>query len=116
MDSATSQAVGLHYAGESDPAPDKERAWAKSMVEVTEKLGIIVFDGAAISTVSVGGFATVKARTRPGAPCSLSIVYPSGRGSRAKGLGKATADANGWVQWSWRRGHQHETTQRGYRS
>jgi hypothetical protein len=104
MDSATSQAVGLHYAGESDPAPDKERAWAKSMVEVTEKLGIIVFDGAAISTVPVGGFATVKARTRPGAPCSLSIVYPSGRGSRAKGLGKATADANGWVEWSWRVG------------
>jgi hypothetical protein len=104
MDSATSQAVGLHYAGESDPAPSKERAWAKSMVEVTQKLGVIVFDGAAISTVSVGGFATVKARTRPGAPCSLRIVYPSGRASHAKGLGNAKADAKGWVQWSWRVG------------
>jgi len=104
IDSATSQAVGLHYAGETDPAPDKERAWAKSMVQVSEKLGVIVFDGAAISTVGVGGFATVKARTRPRASCSLSIVYPSGRASRAKGLGKATADAKGWVQWSWRVG------------
>jgi len=104
IDSATSQAVGLHYAGETDPAPDKERAWAKSMVEVTEKLGVIVFDGAAISTVGVGGFATVKARTRIGAPCSLRIVYPSGRVSRAKGLGNAVADAKGWVQWTWRVG------------
>ena len=104
IDSVTSAAVGLHYAGETDPAPDKERAWAKSMIQVTEKLGVIVFDGAAISTCSVGGFATVKARTRPGAPCSLSVSYPSGRRSRAKGLGNATADAKGWVQWSWRVG------------
>ena len=104
IDSATSAAVGLHYAGETDPAPDKERAWAKSMTEVTQKLGVIVFDGAAISTCSVGGSATVKARTRPGAPCSLSVVYPSGRRSRAKGLGNATADAKGWVQWTWRVG------------
>jgi hypothetical protein len=104
IDSATSAAVGLHYAGETDPAPDKERAWAKSMTEVTQKLGVIVFDGAAISTCSVGGSATVKARTRPRAPCSLSVVYPSGRRSRAKGLGNATADAKGWVQWTWRVG------------
>ena len=104
IDSATSAAVGLHYAGETDPAPDKERAWAKSMTQVTEKLGLIVFDGAAISTCSVGGSATVRARTRPGAPCSLMVVYPSGRRSRAKGLGPAMADAKGWVQWTWRVG------------
>jgi hypothetical protein len=60
IDSATFAAVGLHYAGEADPSPNKERAWAKSMTQVTEKLGVIVFDGAAISTCTVGGFATVK--------------------------------------------------------
>jgi hypothetical protein len=111
IDSATSAAVGLHYAGETDPAPDKERAWAKSMPEVAANLRVIVFDGIAISTCSVGGAANVKARTRPGAPCSLRIAYPSGRRSRAKGLGNATADANGWVQQLARR-HQHEAPQR----
>ena len=101
IDSSTSAAVGLHYAGESDPAPDKERAWAKWMVSVTEKLNVIIFDGAAISRCFVGAHAMVLARTRAGALCSLRVVYPSGRHSRAKGLGPATADANGWVRWSW---------------
>lgn len=104
MESSTSKAVGLHYAGETDPAPAKERAWANSMDIVANKLGVIVFDGLAISRCSVGSHATVLGRTRAGAPCRLRVVYPSGRGSRAKGLGVATADANGWVRWSWRIG------------
>jgi hypothetical protein len=33
-------AIGLHYAGEKDPAPQNERAWAKKMTLVTEALQI----------------------------------------------------------------------------
>jgi hypothetical protein len=35
-----SDAVGLHYAGESDPNPNAERAWAKRMVSVANALNI----------------------------------------------------------------------------
>jgi hypothetical protein len=101
IDSATSAALGLHFAGERDPAPSKERAWAKWMVSVTKKLNLIVFDGVAMSQCYIGRHATVIARTRPNAPCFLKVVYPSGRQSTAKGLGPATADATGWVRWLW---------------
>ena len=104
MASADSYAVGLHYAGETDPSPAKERAWAKLMVAVSEALNVGIFTGAAIGRCRVGRPATVLARTRPGAPCSIVVRYPSGRRSAAQGLDAATADANGWVQWTWRVG------------
>jgi hypothetical protein len=37
---ADNQAVGLHYAGEKDPAPQNERAWAKKMTRVATVLKI----------------------------------------------------------------------------
>jgi hypothetical protein len=37
---ADNQAVGLHYAGEKDPAPQNERAWAKKMTRVATALQI----------------------------------------------------------------------------
>lgn len=47
-----------------------------------------------------GNRATVVALTSPGASASLEVKYKSGT-SEAKHLGSATADANGYVQWTW---------------
>ena len=40
LDVAGNRAVGLHYAGETNPAPSEERAWAKRMVNVMNALSI----------------------------------------------------------------------------
>jgi len=94
-------AVGLHYAGETDPAPSAERAWAKHLTTVADKLSIVLIDRAAMGTATAGASCTVLARTRPNAPCNLAVSYPSGRHSTAKGLGPKTSDADGWVRWTW---------------
>lgn len=47
-----------------------------------------------------GNKATVTALTSPGASASITVNYKSGT-SIAKHLGSATADANGYVQWTW---------------
>jgi len=101
LESSSFLAVGLHYAGETDPNPASERAWAKWMATVADKLSILVLDKAAMGTASTGQACTVLGRTLPNAPCQLDIVYPSGRRSTAKGLGDKTADGNGWVRWTW---------------
>ncbi len=98
---AQPRAIGLHYAGETDPDPAKERAWAKRMTSVASLLKVVVLDEVMATECWIGGSGHVVARTRPGAPCSLSVQYPKGRISSAKGLGSATADANGWVEWRW---------------
>jgi len=48
--------------------------------------------------------ATVVAQTSPGASCSITYVVPSGNVSEASGLGPATANASGSVQWTWKIG------------
>ena len=101
LEASSSDAVGLHYAGETDPDPSKERAWAKSMTLVASKLSIVVLDPAAMGLAHTGSSCTVLGRTRPNAPCFLEVVYPSGRKSGAKGLGAKVADADGWVRWTW---------------
>lgn len=40
LDAKDFAAVGLHYAGEKDPAPENERAWAKKMTAVAKALEI----------------------------------------------------------------------------
>ena len=40
LDMKTGAGVGLHYAGEQDPDPDSERAWAKKLILVFELLNI----------------------------------------------------------------------------
>lgn len=101
LDTSSFYAVGLHYAGETDPSPSAERAWAKWLVTVVDKLGVLMIDQAAMGTAHTGWSCTVLGRTRPNAPCFLAVTYPSGRTSTAKGLGAKTADANGWVRWTW---------------
>ncbi|MFD0961199.1 TadE family protein [Paenibacillus chungangensis] len=52
------------------------------------------------SPLRPGRKATVTARTNPGARVSLGVLYKSGS-SKAKHLGEAVADENGFVQWTW---------------
>lgn len=47
-----------------------------------------------------GRKATVMVKTAPGAAISLGVLYKSGS-SKAKHLGEAVADANGYVKWTW---------------
>lgn len=47
-----------------------------------------------------GHKATVVVKTEPGASVSLGVTYKSGD-SKAKHLGDATADEQGYVQWTW---------------
>ncbi|WP_114383375.1 TadE/TadG family type IV pilus assembly protein [Paenibacillus prosopidis] len=47
-----------------------------------------------------GRKATVIVKTSPGAAVSLGVMYKSGS-SKAKHLGAASADANGFAQWTW---------------
>ncbi|MFC7492646.1 MULTISPECIES: hypothetical protein [unclassified Nocardioides] len=98
MELTTNRAVGLHFAGNTT---GPERASAKHLDQVMNKLNVLVFDGAAIGRAVIGSACRVRARTAPGATCSLSVVYPSGRRSSAKGLGTKTADTSGWVEWTW---------------
>jgi hypothetical protein len=44
---ANNNAVGLHFAGETDPNVNAERAWAKRMVNVARALKITLVDGGA---------------------------------------------------------------------
>ena len=63
-----------------------------------------------VSIVSVtnpahrGYNATLVARTSARASCNLSVTLPSGAQSQSTGLGGATADSSGRVQWTWRIG------------
>ncbi|MBI3967781.1 MAG: hypothetical protein HY329_19245 [Chloroflexi bacterium] len=50
-----------------------------------------------------GTDATLRARTVPGAPCSIVVEYKSGP-SEAQGLYSKSADSAGWVSWTWRVG------------
>ncbi|WP_238186487.1 pilus assembly protein [Paenibacillus sp. L3-i20] len=52
------------------------------------------------SPLRPGNKATVIVKTKPGAVVSLGVMYKSGS-SKAKHLGEATADENGYVQWTW---------------
>jgi hypothetical protein len=115
LESATLLAVGLHFAGEGDPDPAQERAFAKWMTAVEDKLSVLLLgmDSAWMGSAHPGSSCTVLGRTRPEAPCHLDVVYPSGRKSRAQGLGDKTADTDGFVHWSWTVGSSTKRTLEG---
>lgn len=48
-----------------------------------------------------GRSATLSAITSPGALCTITVRYPSGRPSTAKGLVQKNADSRGRVSWTW---------------
>lgn len=55
------------------------------------------------SPVSPGAYATLRARSPPGAQCSITVYYKSGP-STAQGLYTKQADMNGDVSWTWKVG------------
>jgi hypothetical protein len=94
----SSAAIGLL----SEKDKNSLRVFAKYAVSVEDALGIVIIPGAAVaSPLLPGSYGSAIAKTDPGASCDLEITYPSGRHSRAKGLGKARGDAQGWARWHW---------------
>jgi len=55
------------------------------------------------SPVNAGASATLTAKTSPGAQCTITVYYKSGR-STASGLYPKEADSQGNVSWSWKVG------------
>jgi 5-hydroxyisourate hydrolase-like protein (transthyretin family) len=55
------------------------------------------------SPVRAGASATLTAQTTPGANCTITVYYKSGR-STAAGLISKTADSGGRVSWTWKVG------------
>ncbi len=55
------------------------------------------------SPVRAGANATLTAQTTPGANCTITVYYKSGR-STAAGLISKTADSGGRVSWTWKVG------------
>lgn len=55
------------------------------------------------SPVPQGSLATVRAKTAPGADCSIVVMYKSGK-STAEGLEAKKADSAGNVSWTWKVG------------
>jgi len=53
------------------------------------------------SPVNAGSYATLVAKTVPGANCDITVYYKSGP-STAAGLYSKTADSNGNVSWTWK--------------
>jgi len=54
-------------------------------------------------SVSRNAFATLTAKTAPGARCSIEVDYASGPSS-ASGLSDKTANSSGYVSWTWKVG------------
>jgi outer membrane biosynthesis protein TonB len=55
------------------------------------------------SPVARGSLATAKVNTKPGAYCTIVVVYKSGP-STAAGLSPHTANASGLASWTWKVG------------
>lgn len=70
------------------------------VVTATEDIGLELIIVEVTSFVSPGSSATVRAKTAPGADCSIDVEYKSGK-STAKGLDPKQADAAGDVSWTW---------------
>lgn len=85
-----------------------ERVWVSDAAPATygsEAEG--AYDTLPLQIVSIspnplrpGQKATVVVKTEPGARVSLGVTYKSGA-SKAKHLGEAAADEQGYVQWTW---------------
>ncbi len=84
-----------------------EAATVSSVGAVTarEDTGLELIIVEVTSFVSPGSSATVRAKTAPGADCSIDVEYKSGK-STAKGLDPKQADAASDVSWTWRVGHR----------
>lgn len=55
------------------------------------------------SPVNAGANATLKAKTSPGAYCTITVYYKSGT-STAQGLSPQTAPSTGSLSWTWKVG------------
>ena len=105
VESSSGAVVGLSVLAPKPPDPALWTLIANSIGPVTKALGVFIYhrgSGAwARSPAWIGGSGTVFAIVRPRARATLTVRYPSGRISSAKGLGPKQADAEGHVSWTW---------------
>ncbi|WP_168121059.1 hypothetical protein [Paenibacillus sp. HB172176] len=88
-------------------AKSYERVWVNDAAPAYDPQTANTESAVPIQIVSIsptpvlkGNKATVIAKTNPGAVISLKVFYKSGA-SKAKHLGDATADQEGFVAWTW---------------
>lgn len=110
----TTPPIGTHVGVTGPYVLDQDHGW----MEIHPAWRIVRLSGTSSSTapaktltiVSVtspayrGSNATLVAQTSARAGCSLSVTLPSGAQSQSAGLGSATADSSGRVQWTWKIG------------
>jgi len=106
-DSAHGRCVGLLIRGPQIPGEISADSpgGAVAMAQVARALEVFVYDGASGIWVRhparIGGGGLAFAAVLPNTDATLRIVYPSGRISTAKGLGKRRSDPDGFVRWTW---------------
>lgn len=107
VDTSLGRHVGLVVRGPQIPgeASADSPGIAISMAQVTRALDVFIYDGGAglwvRHPVRIGGSGLAFAVVPPGMNATLRIVYPSGRISSAKGLGRRRSDSQGFVRWTW---------------
>ncbi|MFS0723443.1 hypothetical protein [Paenibacillus sp. 1P07SE] len=83
-----------------------ERVWIPDAVPsdsgrmAVDDAGLLQIIGIQPDPVRPGRKARLSVRTDPGAAVVLAVQYKSGS-SKARHLGEATADENGYVEWEW---------------
>ena len=110
----TTPPIGTHVSVTGPYVLDQDHGWMEiHPVWRIVRLGSTGASGppaTGVSIVSVtspacrGCSATLVAKTSARAACDLSVTLPSGARSQSTGLGGATADSSGRVQWTWRIG------------
>ncbi|MGZ4189597.1 MAG: hypothetical protein ACXVQ5_07130 [Actinomycetota bacterium] len=110
----TTPPIGTHVAITGPYVLDQAHGWMEihPVWRIVRLSGTVSNSGPATSLkiVSVtspayrGSNATLVAQTSARAGCNLSVTLPSGAQSQSTGLGSATADSSGRVQWTWKIG------------
>jgi len=83
------------------PPTQRPATSAPIATATTATAGATVTIVSVTSPISRGGTARLVAKGPPGAACRLAYTTPAGTPSTANGLGLATADSAGDLNWSW---------------
>jgi len=111
----TSPPIGTHVSVTGPYVLDQIHGWMEihpvwRIVRLSPATASTGSTASSVRIVSVtspahrGSNATLIAQTSARASCDLSVRLPSGAQSQSTGLGQATADTSGRVQWVWKIG------------
>jgi micrococcal nuclease len=91
--------AGRGLWAESSPTPTPTPSPTLTQTSTPTELSLQIVS--VTSPVNAGAYATLVAKTVPGANCDITVYYKSGP-STAAGLYAKTADSNGDVSWTWK--------------